>query len=106
MRTGSCTRPIGNRLLTLLQRLINRLISAIRFRVEQCVETLKRRYGFFRMRYIGIEKGHMEFYLNTMTFNLKKAALKLEIGSTPSKAREKGHNGAQGLVSRHNCNVV
>jgi transposase, IS5 family len=66
-----------NRPLTPLQRLINRLISTIRYRVEQCVGTLKRGYGFFRMRYIGINKGQMEFYLNAMAFNLKKAALKV-----------------------------
>lgn len=66
-----------NRPLTLLQRLINRLISTVRYRVEQCIGTLKRGYGFFRMRYIGIKKGQMEFYLNAMAFNLKKAALKV-----------------------------
>jgi transposase, IS5 family len=66
-----------NRPLTLLQRLINRLISTVRYRVEQCVGTLKRGYGFFRMRYIGLKKGQMEFYLNAMAFNLKKAALKV-----------------------------
>lgn len=66
-----------NRPLTLLQRLINRLISTVRYRVEQCIGTLKRGYGFFRMRYLGIHKGQMEFYLNAMAFNLKKAALKI-----------------------------
>lgn len=66
-----------NRPLTLVQRLINRLISTVRYRVEQCMGTLKRGYGFFRMRYIGLQKGQMEFYLNAMAFNLKKAALKV-----------------------------
>lgn len=66
-----------NRPLTLLQRLINRLISTVRYRVEQCIGTLKRGYGFFRMRYTGLKKGQMEFYLNAMAFNLKKAALKV-----------------------------
>jgi transposase, IS5 family len=66
-----------NKPLTLLERLINRLISAVRYRVEQCIGTLKRGYGFFRMRYIGLDRGQMEFYLNAMALNLKKAVLKL-----------------------------
>jgi transposase, IS5 family len=70
-------RAQRNRPLTPFQRLINRLISSVRYKVEQCVGTLKRGYGFFRMRYIGMQKGQMEFYLNAMAFNLKKAALKI-----------------------------
>lgn len=64
-----------NRPLTLFQRFINRLISSVRYKVEQCIGTLKRGYNFFRMRYIGIKKGQMELYLNAIALNLKKAAL-------------------------------
>ena len=39
--------------------------------------TLKKDYGFQRTRYLGIAKVKMEFLLNAMTFNLKKAALML-----------------------------
>ena len=61
--------------LTFLQRLINRLISSVRYRVEQGIGTLKRGYGFSRMRYTGLTKGTMEFILTAITFNLKKAVL-------------------------------
>lgn len=59
--------------LTSFQRFLNRIISAFRYRVEQSIGTLKRRYGFSRMRYTGLRKGNMEFLLNAMAFNLKKA---------------------------------
>ncbi|WP_051409055.1 IS5/IS1182 family transposase [Syntrophorhabdus aromaticivorans] len=61
--------------LTFVQRLMNRLISSVRYRVEQGIGTLKRGYGFSRMRYTGLTKGNMEFVLTAITFNLKKAAL-------------------------------
>jgi len=61
--------------LTFVQRLMNRLISSVRYRVEQGIGTLKRGYGFSRMRYTGLTKGNMEFILTAITFNLKKAAL-------------------------------
>lgn len=61
--------------LTFIQRFMNRLISSVRYRVEQGIGTLKRGYGFSRMRYTGVNKGNMEFILTAITFNLKKAAL-------------------------------
>ena len=61
--------------LTFIQRLMNRLISSVRYRVEQGIGTLKRGYGFSRMRYTGLTKGTMEFILTAITFNLKKAVL-------------------------------
>ena len=67
-----------NRPLTYAQRIINRLISSVRYKVEQSIGTLKRGYHFFRMRYKGLEKGNMEFLLNAIAFNLKKAATMVE----------------------------
>ena len=64
--------------LTFFQRLMNRIISAFRFRVEQGMGTLKKHYGFARMRYLGLKKGNMEFLLIAMAFNLKKAARMIE----------------------------
>jgi IS5 family transposase len=64
--------------LTIFQRFINRIISAFRYRVEQGMGTLKKHYGFIRMRYTGLKKGNMEFLLNAMAFNLKKAARMME----------------------------
>lgn|GEM_PF-5638312 len=39
---------------------------------------LKRCYHFVRMRYKGLAKGNMELILNSMAFNLKKAAVMVE----------------------------
>lgn len=64
--------------LTSFQRFINRIISAFRYRVEQGMGIFKKHYGFTRMRYLGLKKGNMEFLLNTMAFNLKKAARMIE----------------------------
>ena len=51
----------------------NRLISRLRYIVEQGFGTLKRRYSFDRARYVGRLKTEMEFHLNAMAFNIKKA---------------------------------
>jgi len=64
--------------LTFFQRFINRIISAFRYRVEQGMGTLKKHYGFTRMRYLGLKKGNMEFLLIAMAFNLKKAVRMIE----------------------------
>ena len=67
-----------NKPLTAAQRIINRLISSVRYKVERSIGTLKRGYHFYRMRYKGLRKGNMEFLLNAMVFNLKKAAAMIE----------------------------
>ncbi len=67
-----------NRPITNLEKKINRLISSVRYKVEQAIGILKRIYHFYRMRYKGIHKGNMEFLLNGMAYNLKKAALMME----------------------------
>jgi IS5 family transposase len=64
--------------LTFLQRFVNRLISSLRYRVEQGIGTLKRGYHLSRMRYTGLNKGNMELMLTAMVFNLKKAVLMME----------------------------
>lgn len=55
----------------------NRLISRLRYMVEQGFGTLKRRYHFERARYVGRIKTEMEFYLNAMAFNIRKAVAML-----------------------------
>ncbi len=75
---GIMHKVYRNKPLTSAQRIINRLISSVRYKVEQSIGTLKRGYQFFRMRYKGLKKGNMEFLLNAMAFNLKKAAAMIE----------------------------
>jgi IS5 family transposase len=65
-----------NRELTPSEKFANRQISSVRTKVERAFGTLKRGYGFSRARYLGQAKVELEFLLNAMAFNLKKAVLK------------------------------
>jgi IS5 family transposase len=73
---GIMHKAARNRALSADQKTANRLISSVRSKVERAFGTLKRGYGFFRARYLGMAKVELEFLLNAMAFNLKKAALK------------------------------
>jgi transposase, IS5 family len=75
---GIMHKALRGRPLTFMQRLINRFISSVRYKVEQGIGTLKRGYRFSRMRYTGVMKGNMELMLTAMAFNLKKAVLMME----------------------------
>jgi len=75
---GIIDKAVRNKPLTSIQIIINKLISSIRYKVERSIGTLKRGYRFFRMRYLGLRKGNMEFLLNSIAFNLKKAAAMVE----------------------------
>lgn len=55
----------------------NRLISPIRAAVERVFGTLKRSYGYRRVRYIGLRSGLLELRLLCIAFNLRKAAARL-----------------------------
>ena len=70
-------RSARNRELTLAEKTANHLISSVRAKVERVFGTLKRGYGFFRASYLGVAKVELEFLLNAMAFNLKKAVLKV-----------------------------
>ena len=78
LKDGIMEKAARNKPLTTAQRLINRIISSVRYKVERTIGTLKRGYHFSRMRYKGIKKGNMEFLLNAMAYNLKKAAATVE----------------------------
>ena len=73
---GIMHKAARNRELTLAEKAANRLISSVRSKVERVFGTLKRGYGFCRTRYLGTAKVELEFLLNAMAFNLKKAVLK------------------------------
>jgi len=71
---GIMDKAVKNKPLISIEIVINKLISSIRYKVERSIGTLKRGYHFSRMRYLGLKKGNMEFLLNSIAFNLKKAA--------------------------------
>ena len=73
---GIMHKAARNRALSAVEKAANRLISSVRAKVERAFGTLKRGYGFFRTRYLGIPKVELEFLLNAMAFNLKKAVLR------------------------------
>jgi IS5 family transposase len=72
---GIMYKAARGRELTEPEKLMNRVISGLRYKVERAFGTLKRDYGFDRTRYLGCAKVKLEFLLNAMAFNLKKAAL-------------------------------
>jgi IS5 family transposase len=78
LQSGIMDKAVRNKPLTLIQIMINKLISSIRYKVERSIGTLKRGYRFTRMRYTGLKKGKMELLLNAIAFNLKKAAAMVE----------------------------
>ena len=51
----------------------NRLIGPIRAAVERTFGTLKRTYGYRRVRYRGLEANRIQFRLLCIAFNLRKA---------------------------------
>ena len=72
---GIMYKAARNRELSEAEQLMNRVISGLRGKVERAFGTLKKDYGFHRTRYLGCAKVKLEFLLNAMAFNLKKAAL-------------------------------
>lgn len=82
MRKGKRNHP-----LTEEEKHVNRLISRVRFKVEQCFGTLKRRFGMGRARYKTVNRVSSELYWKAMCFNLLKASRL--IGATFAQKPEK-----------------
>ena len=76
---GIMYKASRGRSLDATEKLLNRMISRIRYKVEQCFGTLKRRFGFSRSRYTTTEKVTSEFYWKAMCFNLLKAERLLRV---------------------------
>ena len=71
---GIMHKAARNRELTRAERAANRQVSSVCSKVERAFGTLKRGYSFLRARYLGLAKVELEFLLNGVAFNLKKAA--------------------------------
>ena len=56
-----------------VEKLRNDLISRVRARVEKVFGTLKRSYGYSRVRYIGLERNATEMCFKCMAYNLRRA---------------------------------
>ncbi|WP_220475711.1 IS5 family transposase [Sphingobium terrigena] len=55
------------------QAVRNRLISPIRSAIERVFGTLKRSYGYRRVRYCGLAANHLELRMLCIAFNMRKA---------------------------------
>ena len=84
---GIMCKAVKGKELTESEKLMNRVISGLRGKVEKGFGTLKRDYGFSRTRCIGCAKVKLEFLLTTMAFNLKKAALMVRVVRRGDKRR-------------------
>jgi IS5 family transposase len=62
-----------NRPLTDWERTWNRYLSALRSPVERVFGTLKRGYGFYRARYVGLARNRNHALLLVLAFNMRKA---------------------------------
>ena len=55
------------------ERRRNALISRLRSPVEQVFGTLKRSYGYRRVRYMGLERNATELFFKCMAYDLRRA---------------------------------
>ena len=76
---GIMHKASKNRPLIEEEKETNRQISKVRYIVEQCFGTLKRRFGFDRSRYRTTAGVRTEFYWKAMCFNLLKAQRLLQV---------------------------
>ena len=77
LRNGVSYRTWGNQALTTKQKLFNKLVAAKRFVVERTFGTLKRRFYFYRARYMSLPKVHGQAALKAICCNLLKAINKV-----------------------------
>jgi IS5 family transposase len=73
LKNGIMEKAKRNKPLSLWQKRFNRLISKVRYKVEQGFGTLKRRFGFARAAYRTKAKVQGQMVLKAMAFNLLKA---------------------------------
>jgi IS5 family transposase len=73
IKNGIMEKAKKNKPLTHWQKLFNRLISKVRYRVEQGFGTLKRKFKLGRASYMTTEKVHAQMAAKAIAFNLLKA---------------------------------
>lgn len=78
LKTGLMYKATRNHKLTSKQSLFNKLVSKVRWRVEQCFGTMKRMFSMERASYFTTEKVDGQFKIKAMCLNLLKAINKVE----------------------------
>lgn len=79
LKDGIMEKATKGKKLSFTQRLKNKLISKKRFIVEQGFGTLKRRFNFFRAKYLTRRKVECQAFFKAICFNMLKAARKVKI---------------------------
>jgi len=72
-KNGIMEKAYKNNPLSYWQRCFNKLISKVRYKVEQCFGTLKRKFKFTRASYKSTVKVEAQMLMKSMAFNLLKA---------------------------------
>lgn len=78
LKTGLMYKATKSNGLTEKQSLFNKLVSKVRWRIEQCFGTMKRMFGMERASYFTTEKVDGQFKMKAMCLNLLKAINKVE----------------------------
>jgi len=79
IKDGILSKAARGKPLTHWEKVRNKLLSKVRFVVEQAFGTLKRRFNAGRARYIGLKKVTAEFRFKAICFNLLKAVNKVKL---------------------------
>jgi IS5 family transposase len=77
LKGGIMHKAVRNKPLSSRQILANKLISKVRYRVEQFFGTLKRKFGMSRASYMGSDKVKAQMLMKGICANLLKAANKI-----------------------------
>ena len=77
LKSGLMYKAFRNKKLTKRQHQFNKLVSKVRWRIEQCFGTMKRIFYFSRASYFTTEKVDAQFKLKAMCLNLLKAINKV-----------------------------
>ena len=72
-KNGIMEKAVKGKPLGYWQKYFNKQISKVRYRVEQCFGTLKRKFKFLRASYRTVVKVHGQMVFKSMVFNLLKA---------------------------------
>ena len=87
-RDGIMRKAARNRPLRQSEKRFNKQISKRRFRVEQCLGTMKGPFGLHRARCFGVARTHAQMVMAAISRNLLKAANRITlIQKTPPIAQ-------------------
>jgi transposase, IS5 family len=72
VKNGILIKGAGNRKLSKIEKMCNRVLSRLRCPVERIFGTLKRSYRYSRARYLGLKKNGLQLTIMSMAYNLRR----------------------------------